>query len=244
MTFKAQIINHTTLKNAFESIRLIVDEITLIANNKGLHLRCLDKSHITFIVMDLDKNFFDEWECEDPEKIHLDVDVFYNILKKAKKEDILELSLNEGNLIIELKGDATRRFEIGLIDLEYENPQPPYIDFPCTINIPSGLLKEYVDDMEMFSEKLEFIVDEDYLRICADGQKGNAETKYIHGENINEVVRSSFSIPKLKEIFKASKFSRECSISLGTDNPIKVAFKLVTNDGELSYLLAPRLNEE
>ena len=49
--------------------------------------------------------------------------------------------------------------------------------------------------------------------------------------------------PKLKEIFKASKFSKECSISLGTDNPIKVAFKLVTGAGELSYLLAPRLEE-
>lgn len=243
MTFKAQIINHTTLKNAFESIRLIVDEITLIANNKGLHLRCLDKSHITFIILDLEKEFFDEWECETPEKIHIDVDVFYNILKTAKKEDILELSLDENNLIIDLKGDGNRRFELGLIDLTYENPQPPHIDFPCTINIPSNLLKEYIENMEMFSEKLDFIVDEDYLRIRAEGQKGNAETKYIHGENINEYAQSSFSIPKLKEIFKASKFSKECNISLGTDNPIKVVFKLVTGDGELSYLLAPRLEE-
>lgn len=243
MTFKAQIINHNTLKNAFDSIRLIVDEITLVTNNKGIHLRCLDKSHITFIILDLNKEFFDEYQCDAPEKIHIDCDVFYNILKKANRDDVLELSLNEGNLIMDLKGDANRRFEIGLIDIEYENPQPPRIEFPCTINIPSGLLKEYIDDMEFFSEKLEFIVDEDYLIIRTDGQKGKAETRYLHGESISEMVRSSFSIPKLKEIFKASKFSESCELGLGSDAPVRVCFKLVTGDGELSYLLAPRLEE-
>ena len=67
MTFKIELTNHRILKSAFESIEKIVDEITLVADSDGLHLNTLDKSHITFITLDLDKTFFDEYQCDVPE---------------------------------------------------------------------------------------------------------------------------------------------------------------------------------
>ena len=51
MTFKIELINHKVIKNAFESISKIVNEITLTADKEGIHLRSLDKSHITFITI-------------------------------------------------------------------------------------------------------------------------------------------------------------------------------------------------
>ena len=242
--FKIQTNNNNTLKSAFESISSIVDEITLVADKKGIHLRALDRSHITFIILDLEKEFFDEYQCDTPEKINIDCEDFNKILKKCKTTDTLELELEEGHLIIRFKGDAERTFKLTLIDLAYENSQPPHIELPCQINIPSSLLKDYINDMEMFSEKLTFTIDENYFKITTDGQKGDACIDYLHGENILEVVRSCYSIPKLKEIFKANKFSKTCEIGLGDDNPLKVSFKLATGDGELSYLLAPRLETE
>lgn len=128
--------------------------------------------------------------------------------------------------------------------MEYDNPTPPNIDLPCKITIPSTLLKNYIDDMGFFSDKLDFIIDENYFKVKTSGQKGEAETEYLHGENILEVVKSGYSIPKLQEIMKAHKFSEQCNIYLGNDMPLKINFTLVTGDGNLEYLLAPRLEEE
>ena len=245
MTFKIELINHgavSILKSAFESIEKIVDEITLVADSDGLHLNTLDKSHITFITLDLDKTFFDEYQCDVPEKIAIDCTKFFKILKKAKNTDILELNIGDNSLIITLKGDATRKFQLKFIDLTYENSVPPTLELPYSIKIPSNLLKEYVNDMDMYSEVLTFTLDEDYFIISTEGQNGNAEIKYLHGENVNDVVRSNFSIEKLQDILKANKFTEEC-ILIGDDMPLQLVMNLVTGDGKLEYLLAPRLNE-
>lgn len=242
--FQLEIADHELLKNAFESISSIVDEITLTADSEALHLRCLDTSHITFITMDLEKTVFDEYQCDTPEKIAIDCKDFYNILKKAKKNDILRINMDEDNIIITFEGDARRKFKLSLVDMEYDNPQPPKMDIPCKVNIPSDLLKTYINDLEFFSERLNFIIDENYLKLSCDGQKGEGEIEYLHGENILEVVSAMFSIEKLQEIMKASKFSKECSVEVGDDMPLHVIFTLPTNDGKLEYLLAPRLEQD
>jgi len=243
MTLKIELTNHGTLKSCFESISRIVDEITLVADSDGLHLSTLDKSHIIFITLDLKKTFFDMYQCDVPEKIAIDCTEFHKVLKKSKSSDILELSLDEGYFNVILKGDATRKFSIPLIDLHYEHAVPPTLELPYTIKIPSGLLKEYIDDMDMYSEKLTFTLDEDYFIVSTEGQKGNAEIKYLHGENVRSVVRSSFAVDKLQNILKANKFSEECEVNIGEDMPLQLVMNLVTNDGKLEYLLAPRLNE-
>ena len=111
------------------------------------------------------------------------------------------------------------------------------------------ILKDFLDTVakSLFikeqSDKLDFIIDENYFKVKTSGQKGDAETEYLHGENIPEVVKSGYSIPKLQEIMKAHKFSEQCNIYLGNDMPLKINFTLVTGDGNLEYLLAPRLEE-
>lgn len=244
MTFHAESNNHKTLKSAFESIALIVDGIALEFDSEALRLRALDKAHITFITMDIKKTFFDEYECDKPERIFLDADEFLKTLKKCKTNDILQLDIDDTGLLLTMKGDAVRKFKIHFIDMEYDNPQPPMIDTPCNISIPSTLLETYIKDLKDYDEKLMFTVDENYFKITTEGQMGSAEVEYLHGENILEVVKSQFSIPKLLEILKASKFSNECKLGIGTDMPLILRLELVTGDGFIEYLLAPRIEEK
>ena len=93
MTFKATLTNNNIFKTAFESIAKIIDEVTLTADSEGLRLRALDRSHITFISMDLEAGLFDEYTCDAPEKISIDATEFLQILKHGKSNDILQLSV-------------------------------------------------------------------------------------------------------------------------------------------------------
>ena len=243
MMFKLELADNSIFKNAFDSISSIVDEVTFTADSEALHLRCLDKSHITFITLELAKTVFDEFECDVPEKMSIDCNDFNQILKKCKSDDILQITAEDSNLLIVFQGDAKRKFTLPFIDLAYDNPQPPQLTHPANITISSALLKDYINDMRFFSDKLSFIVDENYFKVATDGQKGSAETEYLHGENIGSVEVAMFSIPKLQEIMKAHKFAKECIVSIGEDMPVKVNFTLPTGDGKLEYLLAPRLDD-
>lgn len=245
MSFKIVLSDNSVFKEAFEAISSIVDEIVCIIDSDGFRVTAMDRSHISFVNLDLKPTLFDEFECEVPEKITIDTSEFIQVLKRMKKTDIFSLTCDEGNVIIGLKGDVTREFKIRLIDIEYESPQPPHIEYPVSISdIPSDLVKDAINDMELFSDKLNFVIDEDYLRIESDGEFGTADVKYLHGGDVTELAEACFAIPKLKEMFKASKFSKDLTMNLGTDMPLTLKFILPGNDGELSFLLAPRLNQD
>ena len=83
MAFNLTLTDNKIFKTSFESIAKIIDEVTLTADTEGIRLRALDRSHITFVALDLDYDLFDEYLCDAPEKISIDATKFLEILKSV-----------------------------------------------------------------------------------------------------------------------------------------------------------------
>ena len=242
--FKAVLSDSNILKTSFDAISSIVDEVQMRADEEGLRLDALDRSHITFVHLELKKNVFDEYQCKEPLKINVDTEELMKVLKRAKSEDMVELTTDEGNLIITFEGEARRRFKIRLIDIEYEAPSPPQLDYPTEFEIPFSLLKDSIQDIGIVSDKIALQVDEDKFKASAEGDFGDAKIEYLHGEKIQENAKSVFSLEKVKEMMKADKFSETAQIKLGNDMPLNLYLKMASDEGELSFLLAPRIESE
>ena len=241
---KLELYNPSIFKDVFDTISHIVDECKLEFTNLGLTINALDKSHITFISLDFKYDLFDSYQVPDDETLFIDTVQFIKVLNRCGNQDILKMSTEEDNLILTFEGDSTKTFKLRLIDNEYDTPKPPSIEHPVTVNAPSHLIKDTLTDLKLFSENFKISVDEDYLRLYTDGQFGDTETKYLHGMQIREYVQSSYSIEKFTDIFRASKLSETVELGIGNDQPITITFKLVTGDGSLSFLLAPRLEQD
>ena len=93
-----------------------------------------------------------------PLKINVDTEELMKVLKRAKADDMVELTVDEGNLIITFEGEARRTFKIRLIDIEYEAPSPPQLEYPTEFEIPFNLLKNSIQDMDIVSDKISLIV--------------------------------------------------------------------------------------
>ena len=212
--FKAELSNPNILKTSFDAISSIVDEVQIQTDSEGFRLDALDRSHITFVHLELKSSLFDEFVCDEPEKINIDTDEFMKVLKRSKSTDRVIMSLDEGNFIITFEGEAKRTFKIRLIDIEYESP---------TITL---------------------MVDSEKFRASAEGEFGDANIEYIHGEKIDTEAKSVFSLEKIREMLKADKFSEMAIINLGTDIPLYLTLRRVDGEGELSFLLAPRIESE
>jgi proliferating cell nuclear antigen len=242
--FKAVLSDSNILKTSFDAISSIVDEVQMQADEEGLRLDALDRSHITFVHLELKKNVFDEYQCKEPLKINVDTEELMKVLKRAKSEDMVELTTDEGNLIITFEGEARRTFKIRLIDIEYEAPSPPQLDYPTEFEIPFSLLKDSIQDIGIVSDKIALQIDEDKFKASAEGDFGDAKIEYLHGEKIQENAKSVFSLEKVKEMMKADKFSETAQIKLGNDMPLNLYLKMASDEGELSFLLAPRIESE
>ena len=242
--FKAVLSDSNILKTSFDAISSIVDEVQMQAASDGMKLDALDRSHITFVHLELKSAVFDEYSCKEPLKINVDTEELMKVLKRAKADDMVELSVDEGNLILTFEGEARRTFKIRLIDIEYEAPSPPQLEYPTEFDIPFNLLKNSIQDIDIVSDKISLIVDQDKFIASAEGEFGDATIEYLHGEKIDDNAKSVFSLEKIKEMLKADKFSETAFLRLGNDMPLNLSLKMPQDEGELSFLLAPRIESE
>jgi len=242
--FKAELSNPNILKTSFDAISSIVDEVQIQTDSEGIRLDALDRSHITFVHLELKASLFDEFICDEPEKINIDTDEFVKVLKRSKSDDRVIMSLDEGNFIITFEGEAKRTFKIRLIDIDQEPPSPPELDHPTQFEIPFSLLKDSIADIDIFSDKISLMIDSEYFKAEAEGEFGDANIEYLHGEKIDTTAKSVFSLEKISEMLKADKFSDIATIRLGDDMPLDLKLKMISDEGELSFLLAPRIEAE
>ena len=238
---KFELANNKIVKDCLETVCIIIDELCFEADSDGLRLRALDKSHISFIDMEWKSILFDTYQCSEPCSFTVDASELLKIIKRIKTGDVLCMSLDEGNLILKYNGDSVRTFKLRLIDVEYETPTPPTVEYPVTLQIPVDVFNDAITDAELYGEKISLSVDNDYFITSADGEFGVNHNRYLHGENIGDYVKSTYSIPKIKEMLKAKGLSHEVRLGLGDDLPLTLEYHSPTNDYKLGFLLAPRL---
>lgn len=241
--FKAVLSDPGILKTSFDAISSIVDEVQIMADSDGIRLNALDRSHITFVHLELTRGTFDSYTCNTPQRINLDTEELMKVLKRGKSSDTVTLTVDAGNFIVTFEGDARRSFKIRLIDIEYETPQPPEIEYPVELEVPMDILKNSVQDVGIVADKAAFEVTDDKLIINGEGEFGDSNIEYLHGERVNEHVKSFFSLEKVKEMLKAEKFSENVKLKLGNDKPLIMTMEDGYED-VLSFILAPRIEME
>lgn len=242
--FRLVLSNPSIFKTSFDAISSIVDEVQIEVDSDGLRLNAIDRSHITYVHLELKESLFDIFECDKPIKLNLDTEELMKVLKRSKNDDVMELTTDAGNLILSFEGAVKKTFKIKLIDVEYDTPALPDIEFPITLGIPIDTLKDAIQDIEIVADRVAFNIDEDKLTFEAVGDFADAKVEYLHGEQISESARATFTIEKIKEMLKAEKFSDNTFISFGDDMPLKLTLELLNDEGNLTFLLAPRVEEE
>ena len=241
---KFELSNTKIVKDCLETICLIIDELTFECDNDGIRLRALDKSHITFIDLEWKNHLFDMYQCSEPISFCVDASELLRIIKRIKGDDVLSMSLDEGNLILTYNGDSVRTFKLRLIDVEYETPTPPTVEYPVTLEVPVNVFSDAISDAELYGEKISLSCDNDYFITSADGEFGVNHNRYLHGESIGDYVKSTYSILKIKEMLKGKSLSHEVKLGLGNDLPLTLEYHSPMNDYKLGFLLAPRLEME
>nr|WP_319372484.1 proliferating cell nuclear antigen (pcna) [uncultured Methanobacterium sp.] len=242
--FKLVLDDSNILKTSFKAISSIVDEVRIHADDEGLKIDALDKSHTTFIHLKLKIGLFDEYLCDAPVNINVETEELMKVLKRSVADDIVELGVDEDNLILSFIGEAERIFKIHLIDMEYTAPSPPEMRYPTEFEVPFDLLKNSIKDIDIVSDKIQLQVDDKKFIASAEGELSDAQIRYHHGEKIFGSVKSVFSLAKIKETLKADKFSDSALIKLGDDMPLNLTLKTVMGDGLLNFMIAPRIESE
>ncbi|MBU0471256.1 MAG: proliferating cell nuclear antigen (pcna) [Nanoarchaeota archaeon] len=236
------------LKDSVSIISDLVTEASFKITSDAIELIAMDPANVAMVIFKLLSSSFVEYNVKEEVLLSINMNDFKQVLRRAKANDSVTLEIDDNKFKITFKSNTTRTFYLPMIEVEDKQQKVPDLKFKSTITTTSDILNEAVEDADIISESVTFIVENKELTLIAAGDlskahiniKADNDTKIVCDE---EKVKSKFSIEYLKKMIQGSKISNKVMLQLGNDYPLKIEY-MVLNKVQLAFILAPRVDND
>jgi len=246
--FKA-IVSAETLREALDSVSVLVDECKIRLEDDGLAIRAVDPANVGMVDMHLSRDAFESYET-DGGVIGVNLSRLEEFAGMADAGQLVQLELDEETrkLNVQIEGlEGT----LALIDPDSirQEPDLPDLDLSSTIVLEGRDIARAVKAADMVSDHIALGVDpdEEVFYVDAEGDTDDVHLELGEEDLIDLVAgeaRSLFSLDYLKDMNKAIPSDAEVTVELGQEFPVKLHFDIAEGEGNVTYMLAPRIQSE
>jgi proliferating cell nuclear antigen len=246
--FKA-IVDAETLRTTLDSVSVLVDECKIHLEEDGLSIRAVDPANVGMVDLTLDRDAFESYEA-DGGLIGVNLSRLEDIAGMADAGQLVHLELDEETRKLHIHIDGLE-YTLALIDPDSirQEPDIPELDLPAEIVIEGRDIDRAVKAADMVSDHIALGVDAEggFFYVDAEG-----DTDDVHFELDEEDLlslragdaHSLFSLDYLKDMNKAIPNDAEVTVDLGEEYPVKLHFEIAEGLGQVTYMLAPRIQSD
>jgi proliferating cell nuclear antigen len=250
--FKASVSDAKLWKNLLAAISTLIEEADFNATPDGIKLRSMDPSHVAMVDFEWQKTAFEEYTCQEPTKIRVNIASMLKLLKRVSSDEILEMLYDEKTrkLNLTLKGKMMRRFTMPTLDPAQEEVPTPKITFNSKVKLTTSTFRDIIDDVQAVSDNVRLETTAEKLTAAATTELSSAiielekASEMIIELDVKEPSKATFNLNYLSEITKAGASTSEIvTVEFSSNMPIRLEFD-IPQQGRLSYYLAPRIEAE
>jgi proliferating cell nuclear antigen len=250
--FKLKVADAKLLRDMITSISILVDEATFKLDPEGMKLRAMDPSRVAMVDFEWPKTVFEEYQCDTPTKMCINITELLKLLKRAGKDEVIELSIDEktGKLQVKISGKYSRNFTMPTLEASEEEVPTPKLSFNVKVKATTSGLSQAIEDAQLVSDHVRVEADTEKLVLNASGDLMGAEiflqkgTDTILDLEAKEPSKATFSLSYLSEIIKAASATSDIgTLEFSSDMPIKLDFQQA-KEGKLTFYLAPRIETD
>ncbi|MDS0295882.1 DNA polymerase sliding clamp [Halogeometricum luteum] len=246
--FKA-IVSASTLRDALDSVSVLVDECKIRLNEDDLSIRAVDPANVGMVDLTLDAASFESYEA-DGGVIGVDLSKLEDFVGMANSDQLVELELDEETRKLQIRIDGLTS-TLALIDPDSirQEPDIPDLDLAAEIVLEGAQLDRGIKAADMVSDHVRLRVDdeEDSFHIQAQGDTDDVDFQ-LDAEDLIDLASgtadSLFSLDYLKDMNKAIPKDAEVTMELGEEFPVKLHYRIAEGQGNVTYMLAPRIQSD
>lgn len=244
----------------FQHIRVFSDHVNIMFEKERVYMQSMDSAHVSIFEFTIPSTWFDIYEHTSVSAIPIGVNstILFKILNTREKMQETNIVFNESEsdkLFINFTSDNSatfdKRFELPLIDLDYELMEIPDTESNAEFSIPSANFANIINQLKLFGDTIDIECNEEKIELnsLSDGMGKMSVDISIdelseYSINEGETVQLSFSLTILHNICLYNKIAKEVQIKLIKDFPMKVLYSLGENGANLSFYLAPKIKED
>jgi proliferating cell nuclear antigen len=250
--FKAEIEEVGLLKDSMKTISDLISEGLFQLTDDGIQLVAADPAMVGLVDFTLEEDVFETYEIDEEQKVGLNIENFYSILRRANSGDTITLEVDEDSskFKITMKNNSTRDFSLPILNLSEDDiPSVGDLDqFTFNAELDASVLEGAIKDAMVVSDAVTVSADGDSLQISAEGDQSGVDFTVESGaEGVHEMdgsdAKSMFSLDYLSKMIGAKKLADTVTIKLGQDFPMRLEFTQ-PDQAQLNFVLAPRIEEE
>ncbi len=246
--FKA-IVSAETLKTALDSVSVLVDECKIHLDEDGISIRAVDPANVGMVDLSLDAAAFESYEA-DGGLIGVNLSRLEDIAGMAGSGQLVELELDEATRKLHIQIDGLE-YTLALIDPDSirQEPDIPNLDLPAEVVIEGKDIDRAVKAADMVSDHIALGVDagDDQFYVQAAGDTDDVHLELDESDLIDLQAgdaESLFSLDYLKDMNKAIANDAEVTMELGEEFPVKLHFDIAEGNGNVTFMLAPRIQSD
>ena len=246
--FKA-IVGASTFQDALDSVSVLVDECKIRLNEEEFSIRAVDPANVGMVDLTLEAAAFESYEA-DGGVIGVNLARLEDIAGMANSGDLIHLELDEETRKLHIAIDGLS-YTLALIDPDSirQEPDIPELDLPAEIVVEGAQLNRGVKAADMVSDHIRLRVDEaeEAFSIEAEGDTDDVDLKLTREDLIAFTAGpadSLFSLDYLKDMNKAIPSDAEVTVELGEEFPVKLHYGFAEGLGQVTYMLAPRIQSD
>ena len=246
--FRFKTVQTNAIRILFESLKNILSDVNFKADSTGLKLTTIDGTQTAIVNLHLQNDKFEEYICEHPVNIGVNLLSVFKILKGIKHTDTISFTVycnDESSMFIQSQNSdkkATMTSKIKLLDMDEKIYNIPDIEFDSYITMPSSDFQTYISDLANISQEIEFISNVNNLTLKSIGDF--AEQSITINEANNDIACSEeqigvYNIKYIQLFTKSTNLCGTVEIYLKTGYPLTILYN-VANLGQIKYCLAPK----
>ena len=244
--FKAK-VRPEVLKEVVDVVSTLVDEAKFSVTKKGIEIKVVDPAHVAMIDLSLGKGGFEEYKSSDVE-LGVDIDKTKEVLRLAKPGDMIEMEHDDDrNRLIFRVGNITRR--MSLVDTTgMSDPKVPNLNLPVKVVVKTEEIRQGIRASESVSDHIALVATSEGFEMISEGDTDSVNLKLskdlLEELDCKEDTRSLFPLDYFSNIIKTLTTASVITMHMGSDYPVKMEFSIANEKGEVTYLLAPRIESE
>jgi len=243
------IVSAETLRAALDSVSVLVDECKVRLDEEGLTIRAVDPANVGMVDLSLSAEAFESYEA-DGGVIGVNLSRLEEFAGMADADQLVQLELDEETRKLHVTIDGLEG-TLALIDPDSirQEPDIPDLDLPATVVVEGRDIDRAVKAADMVSDHIALGVDadEEHFYVDAAGDTDDVHLELTQDDLIDLVAgdaESLFSLDYLKDMNKAIPKDAEVTMELGEEFPVKLHFDIAEGNGQVTYMLAPRIQSD
>ncbi|MEM2933113.1 MAG: proliferating cell nuclear antigen (pcna) [Candidatus Pacearchaeota archaeon] len=240
--------NPKILADSISLISELVTEVKAKVTKQGLEITAIDPANVALVSLKIPSQAFSQLEIDkENEELGLNLEDFKQVLRRIPPTSSLTIERQDNTLKLRVQDKAKRNFNLALINLDSEEKKIPELNFISKLELDSETFAEAINDAAIVADSAAFIASKNSFIIEAKGTLNSAKTEFTSDEisiNTVEESRAKYSLDYLAKFAKASKLAEKVVLNFSTNYPARFDFKNKNNLLELSFILAPRIEEE